>query len=100
MKNTTLTNASDNLFSDVGFAPDKAKLLKLKSHMMVVLIKHIRAKKLTQTEAAKFFDVSQPRISNLIHGKLDLFSIDMLLSMLTKSGCDIYQKIDKLLDAA
>ena len=100
MKKQSLTKASENLFTDAGFSPERAKILKLKSHIMMILIKHIQAYNLTQVEAAKFFEVTQPRISNLVHGKIDLFSIDMLIVMLTKTGFDICQQIDDLLDAA
>jgi predicted XRE-type DNA-binding protein len=100
MKNQSIKKTSKNLFNDMGFSPERAKILKLKTHIMIILIKYIQTHNLTQTEAAEFFDVTQPRISNLMHGKIDLFSIDMLLVMLTKSGFDICKKIDGLLDVA
>ncbi len=49
---------------------------------------------MTQKYAAKRLGVTQPRISNLIHGKIDLFSIDRLLDMLERAGFSVYKKIE------
>ena len=49
----------------------------------------------SQQEAAAQLEVTQPRISNLIHGKIDLFSSGMLIEMLEKAGFNIYEKIEK-----
>lgn len=46
----------------------------------------VQDKKLTQVEAAKLFEVSQPRVSDLVRGKIDLFSIDTLVDMLARAG--------------
>ncbi len=61
---------------------------------MIVLNKYIQAKGFTQLEAAEKLGVSQPRISNLIHAKIDLFSTGMLLDMLERAGFRIYEKIE------
>jgi predicted XRE-type DNA-binding protein len=61
--------------------PAKAENLKLRSALMLALTRHIKAEGLTQTEAAKIFGVTRPRISNLIHGKIDAFALDMLAKM-------------------
>jgi predicted XRE-type DNA-binding protein len=50
---------------------------------------------LTQTQAAKVFGVTQPRISNLIHGKIDAFSLDTLVKMSTAAGLRITMRIKK-----
>jgi predicted XRE-type DNA-binding protein len=53
---------------------------------MAELVRLIRERKLTQNSAAKLFGVTQPRISDLVRGKIDLFSIDTLVSMLARAG--------------
>jgi predicted XRE-type DNA-binding protein len=53
---------------------------------MVRLARLIEDRGLTQAEAAKMLGVSQPRVSDLVRGKIDLFSIDMLVLMLAKAG--------------
>jgi predicted XRE-type DNA-binding protein len=54
--------------------------------MMALLRDTIKARGLTQTAAAELFGVSQPRISDLIRGKIERFKIDMLVNMLARAG--------------
>ena len=79
-------HSSGNVFRDLGFSPKEAESLRLRAELMVELDRLIRARKLTQGAAAKLFGVSQPRVSDLTRGKIDLFSIDMLVSMLARAG--------------
>lgn len=81
-----ITRSSGNVFEDLGFAPEEAEHLKIRSSLMVHLRNVIEAKGLKQAEAAKLFGVTQPRISNLVQGKIHLFSIDTLVDMLTHAG--------------
>ena len=53
---------------------------------MIQMLKVIQARKLTQVRAAKLFGVTQPRVSDLVRGKIDLFSIDSLIEMLSRAG--------------
>lgn len=75
--------------------PVKAENLKLRSSLMLALTRHIKTKGLTQAQAAKVFGVTQPRISNLIHGKIDLFGLDMLVKMATAGGLRVTLRVDK-----
>ncbi|MGA7342294.1 MAG: XRE family transcriptional regulator [Terracidiphilus sp.] len=84
-------NVWDALESD----PAKAENLKLRSSLMLALTRHIKAKALTQAQAAKVFGVTQPRISNLIHGKIDAFSLDLLVKMTTAAGLRVSMKVSK-----
>lgn len=59
-----------------------ATILKLRSDLMIRLSKLIDARGLTQAKAATLFEVAQPRISGLVRGKVDRFSIDTLIAML------------------
>ncbi len=70
------------------FASDADELsnLKLKSNMMIAIRDIIENKGWSQIDAAKNLGVSQPRISNLKNGKIDKFSIDMLMELLVKLG--------------
>ena len=89
--------AEDNLFEELGFSALESRDLKLRGSMMIALIRYLERHPMTQKEAAKFFNVSQPRISNLYSGKVDLFSAGMLLAMLDKAGFDIYHYIESYL---
>jgi predicted XRE-type DNA-binding protein len=95
MKNTQLIKSSGNVFKDVGFDPVEAKNLKFRSRLMSILIRYIQHEELTQKKAAKKLGVTQPRISNLMHGKIDLFSMDMLLGMMERAGFPIYKRIEQ-----
>jgi len=68
---------------------------KLRSSLMLALIRHIKGQKLTQVEAARLLGVTQPRISNLIHGKIDLFGLDLLVKMAAAAGLQVTMRIKK-----
>src|SRR5436305_11354552 len=84
-----ITPSSGNVFTDLGFDEDEAEHLRLRSTLMIELRKLIEGRKLTQAGAAKLFGVTQPRISNLVRGRIDLFSIDSLIDMLARAGVRI-----------
>lgn len=94
MKNIELVKSSGNVFKDVGFNSVEAKNLKFRSRLMNILIQYIQHEGLTQKKAAKKLGVTQPRISNLMRGKIDLFSAGMLLDMMEKAGFPIYKKME------
>lgn len=81
-----MTRSSGNVFRDLGFSPDESEHLRVRSELMVKLQKSITARGLTQGAAAELLGVTQPRISDLMRGRLDLFSIDTLIDMLAKLG--------------
>lgn len=73
----------------------QAENLKLRSSLMVALKRHIERKGLSQAEAAKVFGVTQPRISNLMRGKIQLFGLDMLVNMLATAGMRVTMRVKK-----
>jgi len=77
---------TDNVFMDLGFPPLEAQNLRVRADLMIELIRIIRSRKLTQAAAAKRFGVTQPRVSDLMTGKIDRFSIDALVEMLARAG--------------
>ena len=81
-----MTPSSGNVFVDIGFEKVEAFRLELRSYMMFALEGVIRDRGLSQREAARLFGVTQPRVSNLVKGRLDLFSLDMLVTMLARAG--------------
>ena len=84
-----ITPSSGNVFADLGFDEDEAEHLRLRSTLMIEVRKLIEDRPLTQAEAAKLFGVTQPRISNLVRGRIDLFSIDTLVGMLARAGIHV-----------
>jgi predicted XRE-type DNA-binding protein len=81
-----VTESTGNVFSDLGFEDGEAENLKLRARLMVRLRRFIKEFGMTQNEAADFFEVSQPRISNLVNKKVGKFSIDKLVNMLSQAG--------------
>ena len=86
MRKVKLTRSTGNVFRDLGFPPDEALHLKVRSELMLSLQKAIAARGLKQGEAAELLGVTQPRVSDLMRGRIDLFSIDTLIDMLAKLG--------------
>ena len=81
-----VVHGSGNVFADIGFEPEEAANLQLRSRLAIELDRYIEAEGITQTEAAERFGVSQPRVSDLVRGKLDRFTIDALVTMLARVG--------------
>jgi predicted XRE-type DNA-binding protein len=82
-------NSSGNVFTDLGYPPDEAAILQMRADLMADLRKLIKAKKLTQTKAAEILGVSQSRISDLIRGKWERFSLEMLITLATRAGMHV-----------
>jgi predicted XRE-type DNA-binding protein len=74
------------VFRDLGFGEDEAENLKIRADLMIELTKLIEAQELTQAAAAKLLGVTQPRVSDLMRGKIDRFSVDSLIEMLGHAG--------------
>jgi len=84
-----ITRSSGNIFEDLGFDQAEAILLKLRSSLMLAIIGAMKKRQINQTQAAKLFGVTQPRISDLKRGKIDLFSLESLIGMLTRAGIPV-----------
>ena len=81
-----MTRSTGNVFVDLGFKPEEAANLALRTSLMIQ-VRHAVAKwALTQVQAAKLLGVTQSRLNLLLNGKIDLFSIDALVNMLARAG--------------
>ena len=81
-----VTRSSGNVFRDLGFPAGEAEHLRIRSDLMIQLQKLIESRGLKQAEAAKILRVTQPRVSELLRGRIDLFSTDALIDMLALFG--------------
>jgi predicted XRE-type DNA-binding protein len=81
-----ITKSSGNVFTDLGFAPEEAAILAMRADLMAQLRQIIEKRNWTQAEAANNLGVSQSRISDLMRGKWDKFSLDMLVTLATRAG--------------
>lgn len=79
-----IQRGSGNVFEDVGFPRAEAVHLLIRTDLMLQIARVLKTRKLTQARAAKLLKVSQPRISHLVRGRVELFSIDALVEMLTR----------------
>ncbi len=77
-----IQQSSGNVFRDLGFSPEEAENLKVRADLMVQITKLMRSRRLTQARAAALFGVTQPRVSDLVRGKIERFRIDTLVAML------------------
>lgn len=78
--------SSGNVFADLGFDSAEAQVLAMRADLMIELEKQLKAQGLTQTAAAKILGVSQSRVSDLVNGKADNFSLDMLVIFAARMG--------------
>jgi predicted XRE-type DNA-binding protein len=66
--------------------PQEAASMRARSNLMMKLAEVIRQQGMTQAQAASLFGVTQPRISDLMRGKVNLFSLDTLIDMTATAG--------------
>jgi len=85
--------SSGNVFADLGFNAEEATNLKLRSQLMIEVEKSLAEKHLTQQAAAKALGITQPRVSDLLRGKVEKFTVDALVNILTKLGHKVTMRI-------
>jgi predicted XRE-type DNA-binding protein len=73
--------------------PEEAENMKLRSMLMMALKNHIIRTGMSQAQAAQLFGVTQPRVSDLMRGKINLFAIDALVNMATAAGLHIEMRV-------
>jgi predicted XRE-type DNA-binding protein len=81
-----IIDSSGNIFSDLGFDPAEAAILQMRAKLMNDLRDFIRSSGMTQTEAAERLGIAQSRVSDLVRGKWDKFSLEMLISLESRAG--------------
>ncbi len=81
-----VVRGGDNVFEDLGFGTEEALNLKIRADLMLDLRKYIRARSWTHDQAASFFGETQARIGALVKGQIADFSVDQLISLLSKAG--------------
>ena len=83
---THITEASANIFEELGFDKMDAEKLKIKAVLMCQISEWIKDQELKQEEASKLLHVTRPRISDVMRGKSSKFTIDALVDMLERAG--------------
>src|SRR5918999_1803429 len=84
-----VTPSTGNVFRDLGFSKEESEHLLVRADLLIQVQKTITSRRLTQAEAAKLLRVTQPRVSDLLRGRIDLFSTDALIDMLARLGVHV-----------
>jgi predicted XRE-type DNA-binding protein len=84
-----VTSSTGNVFRDLGFSKEESEHLLIRADLLIQVQKAIVSKRLKQAEAATILRVTQPRVSDLLRGRIDLFSTDSLIDMLARLGVGV-----------
>ncbi|HOY02998.1 XRE family transcriptional regulator [Zoogloea sp.] len=82
-----------NVWDAIEDTPEEVENMKLRSVLMTALKNHITRSEMSQAQAAKLFGVTQPRISDLMRGKINLFGLDARVNMVTAAGLHIEMRV-------
>lgn len=88
LSDTRRYKGSGNVFLDLGFDPAEAKIMAMRADVMIRMELHLKAQGWSQAEAAKRLGITQPRVSRLLKGKWQDFSLDMLLTLAARAGLE------------
>lgn len=90
-----ITEGSGNVFIDVGFPPEEAANLLLRSELMMRIERWVKTSGMTQAKAAAHFGITQPRLNDLLRGKIGKFSLDALVNMAVRAGMRVEMRVRK-----
>lgn len=79
-------DSSENVFSDLGFEPGEAAILQMRARLMADLREYIADSGMTQVQAAEKLGIAQSRVSDLVRGKWEKFSLEMLITLEARAG--------------
>ncbi len=81
-----IIESSGNVFLDLGFEPGEASILQMRADLMADLREHIQSNQWTQMQAAERLGIAPSRVSDLMGGKWEKFSLEMLITLAARSG--------------
>jgi predicted XRE-type DNA-binding protein len=90
-----IRRGSGNVFRDLGFSPQEAQNLLLRSELAMCIEDFVKRSGLTQAAAAKQLRLTQPRLNALLKGKIELFSLDALVSIAGSAGMRVELKVKR-----
>ena len=82
----TIQESTGNIFTDLGFDPGEAAILEMRAKLMNDLREYIETSGMTQTQAAAQLGIAQSRVSDLVRGKWQKFSLEMLITLEARAG--------------
>ena len=84
-----INKLSGNIFLDLGFSPHEAAVLLLRAELAEALRQWMESEGITQTQAAKRLGITQPRVSEIMRGKIELMSLDYMVGLCAKAGVSV-----------
>ena len=81
-----------NVWDAIEDSPEEAAMMTMRSNVMIAINGKVRGWDTTQARAARRLGITQPRLNDLLHGKINKFSLDTLLTLATRAGPKV--KID------
>ena len=88
-----VTESSGNIFLDLGFPPHEAEVMLLRARLAEALRNWVEREELTQAQASKRLGITQPRVSEITRGKVELLSLDYLVGLCAKVGISVGLRI-------
>jgi len=89
------TKQFDSVWDAIEDTPERAENMKLRSALMMALKEHLERTDLSQAKIAKLLAVTQPRVSDLLRGKIELFGLDALVNMAAAAGLRVKLSVRK-----
>jgi predicted XRE-type DNA-binding protein len=81
-----IIESSGNVFADLDLEPAEAAILHMRAKLMNDLRLYIQSSGMTQMEAAEELGIAQSRVSDLVRGKWEKFSLEMLITLEARAG--------------
>lgn len=78
-----------NVFEDLGFSPEEAAILRMKTQLHIEIMRAVEKQGLTPRQLEKVLDVPQPRVSELLGGKISRMTADLLAKYLYRLGREV-----------
>ena len=94
-KRLKMVKGSGNIFRDLGFPPGEAQNLIMRAELMLKIEQFVSKSGMTQKEAARLLEITQPRLNLLLKRKIDLFSLDALVNMVARTGMQVKLTVKK-----
>jgi predicted XRE-type DNA-binding protein len=79
----------DNVWDALADTPAEAASMTMRSNLLIAIDQRVRSWKLTQAEAARRLGITQPRLNDLLRGKIAKFSLDALIDLATRAGLTV-----------
>ncbi|MEQ1742949.1 MAG: helix-turn-helix transcriptional regulator [Candidatus Nitrotoga sp.] len=90
-----ITKGSGNVFRDLGFPEGEAQNLLLRTDLMIKIEQLVKKSGLIQSDAAKVLGITQPRVNDLLKGRIEKFSLDALVNMVARAGMEVKMTVKK-----